>query len=81
MIRTQIQLDEDQYERLKTLAAARSQSVSQLVRESVELLLGSTDRREVWARLMSAAGTCHDPEAKGDVAVRHDDFLVEAYRK
>ena len=81
MVRTQIQLDEDQYERLKRLAAKRSQSLSQLVRESVERFLDESNRREVWDRLRKAAGSCHDPAGTRDVSRRHDDYLVEGYRK
>jgi hypothetical protein len=80
MIRTQVQLDEDQYERLKALATSRSQSIAQLVREGVEQLLTAADRRQVWERLMQAAGSCHDPDARADVAVQHDEYLTEAYR-
>jgi len=81
MIRTQVQLDEYQYERLKALAASRSQSISFLVREGVEQLLSAVDRREAWERLIEAAGSCHDPEKKTDVAVRHDEYLARVYRK
>jgi hypothetical protein len=81
MIRTQIQLDEDQYERLKSLAKSRSQSISQLVRDGVEQLLTAADRRQAWDRLLQSAGSCHDPDGKADVAVRHDEYLTEAYRK
>ena len=80
MIRTQVQLDEDQYERLKALATSRSQSLSQLVRESVERLLAESGRRESWERLLEAAGSCHDPEGTRDVSTRHDEYLLESYR-
>ncbi|MGQ0733191.1 MAG: ribbon-helix-helix protein, CopG family [Acidobacteriota bacterium] len=78
MIRTQIQLDEEQYERLRALAAGRSQSVAQLVREGVDLVLDEADRGRSWEGLWKAAGTCHDPEG-GDVSVRHDDHLAKAF--
>lgn len=81
MIRTQVQLDKDQYERLKALATSRSQSIAQLVREGVEQLLTAADRRQVWERLMRAAGSCPDPDGRADVAVHHDEYLAEVYRK
>jgi predicted transcriptional regulator len=81
MVRTQVQLDEDQYARLKELAARRSQSISQLVREGVDQFLTTANRSEVWERLMNAAGSCHDPEGKTDVSRRHDEYLAAAYRK
>lgn len=80
MIRTQVQLDEGQYERLKTLATRRAQSISQLVRQGVDHVLTSEERRRVWERLMKAGGSCHDPEGKKDVASRHDEYLAEVYR-
>ena len=80
MIRTQVQLDEDQYERLKALAVSRSQSLAQLVRESVERLLAESGRRELWERLLEAAGSCHDPKGTRDVSTRHDEYLLESYR-
>jgi predicted transcriptional regulator len=81
MVRTQIQLDDDQYKRLKALAAKRSQSLSLLVRESVERLLDASERAEAWDRVMEAAGRCHDPEKTRDVSTRHDDYIVETYRE
>lgn len=56
MVRTQIRLDKDQYERLKALAAKHSQSLSFLVRKSVTRFLDETERAEAWDRLMEAGG-------------------------
>jgi len=80
MIRTQVQLDESQYRKLKELAATRSQSVSQLVREGVERVLTEAERRERWDRVLAVVGTCHDPEGSRDVARRHDEYLKDVYR-
>ena len=80
MIRTQVQLEDDQYERLKALAAKRSESLSHLVRESVERFLADSERREAWDRLLKAAGSCHDPEGRKDASTRRDEYLSEAYR-
>jgi hypothetical protein len=80
MIRTQIQIDEEQYERLRALAARRSQSVAQLVRESVDRLLADSERARSWEGLWKAVGSCHDPAGARDVSVRHDDYLAQAYR-
>ncbi len=80
MIRTQIQLDESQYESLRALAARRSQSVAYLVRESVERLLHESGRRDSWADLWKAVGSCHDPGDARDVSVNHDEHLANAFR-
>ncbi|HEX9723219.1 MAG TPA: ribbon-helix-helix protein, CopG family [Vicinamibacteria bacterium] len=79
MIRTQVQLDEFQYRKLKELAARRSQSVSQLVREGVERVLTEAEHQEQWKRLLAVVGTCHDPEGESDVARRHDEHLKEVF--
>jgi predicted DNA-binding protein len=74
-------MEEGQYQKLKALAARRSQSVSQLVRESVELFLKETERRDRWSRLWEAVGQCHDKEGARDVARRHDDYLTGVYHR
>ena len=79
MLRTQVQLDEGQYRKLKALAAKRSQSISQLVRESVDLYLSETERPARWAGLWEAVGQCHDKEGARDVSRRHDDYLNGAF--
>ena len=81
MIRTQVQLDEGQYERLRALAAERSQSIAQLVREGVDRVLGEADRSRRWDTLWKAVGSCRDAEGRRDVSVRHDDVLAGVYRK
>jgi predicted DNA-binding protein len=81
MIRTQIQLDERQYRRLKALAAAQSKSVARLVREGVDQLLAQQDRDEAWKRLKGVGGSCSDPSAEKDVSVRHDEHLEGNYSK
>ena len=79
MIRTQIQFDPDQYERLKALAARRSTSFAQLVREGVEQLLAAEQRESAWDRFLAAAGSCRAADDAPDVSVRHDAYLVDAF--
>ncbi|HEY3999122.1 MAG TPA: ribbon-helix-helix protein, CopG family [Candidatus Xenobia bacterium] len=80
MLRTQVQLPEEQYEKLKALAATRHQSISELVRQGVELLLSATQRDDLWARAWAAIGSGRDPHGKRDhVSRRHDDVLVSMY--
>ena len=81
MLRTQVQFNEIQYQKLKALAAKRAQSISQLVRESVELFLNEAERRDQWARMWEAVGQCRDKEGARDVARRHDDYLSGVYRR
>jgi len=79
MIRTQIQLTEEQARRLKRIAAERGVSVAEVIREAVDRLPDRDDRAERWARALAAVGKGHDREGATDVSVRHDDYLAEAY--
>lgn len=79
LIRTQVQLAEDQYRRLKSLAAARSQSVSQLVREGVDRLLEEAGQDRKWRRLLEVAGSVEDREGAEDVSQKHDEYLARIY--
>jgi len=77
MVRTQIQLTEHQARALKRLAAARGRSMADLIRASVDDLLGQpeaqadTRRRE---RALSAAGRFNSGVA--DIAENHDRYLA-----
>jgi hypothetical protein len=80
MIRTQIQLTEEQSRALKSLAARRGVPVAELIRQSVDSFIRSSaglDDRERRRRAIAAAGKFHS--GKSDVAVNHDDYLAEAY--
>jgi len=81
MIRTQIQLTEEQSRALKALAAARRTSVAELIRQSVDDLLlktTSVDAAERRRRAIAAAGRFRSGET--DISTSHDTYLVEAYR-
>ena len=79
MIRIRIQLNPDEYERLKALAARQSKSLSQLVRKGVDGLLASERREMAWDRFLGAAGSCRAADDPADVSVRHDAYLSEAF--
>ena len=78
MIRTQIQLDQGQYERLKALAARRSKSFAQLVREGVDHVLASEQRGSAWDRFLNAAGSCRTEDGATDISSNHDAYLADA---
>ena len=79
MIRTQIQLEPGQYERLKALAARQSKSFAQLVREGVDQVLAAEERQSAWERFLGAAGSCRAEDDPGDVSTRHDVYLTDAF--
>jgi len=78
MIRTQIQLEARQYELLKRVAARRGVSMALLVREGVDAVLASEDRRDRWDELFAIVGKYKDGEAE-DVSREHDRYLDEIY--
>jgi len=81
MVRTQIQLPEQQVTLLKRLAAQQHVSMAELIRRAVDLFTLSPDvtnikeRRE---RAIAAVGRFHS--GRGDLAARHDDYLAEAFK-
>lgn len=79
MIRTQIQLNADQYERLKALAARQSKSFAQLVREGVDHVLAAEQKETAWDRFVAAAGSCRARDGATDVSARHDAYLSDAF--
>ena len=78
MVRTQIQLDEEQHRALKEAAAARGVSVAALVRQGIELVLGEDERKARIRRAMAIAGKGHS--GLSDVAQEHDKYLAEDAR-
>lgn len=78
MVRTIIQLTEDQARGLKERARAQRVSVSALVRESVQTLLAKPSYDEQIRRRAKEAVGFADLGAS-DVAENHDKYLAEAY--
>jgi hypothetical protein len=81
MVRTQVQLTEEQMRILKRLASERGVSVAELVRQSVDLFArsaGAVDDHEQRRRALAIAGRFRS--GRGDLAAEHDRYLDEAYR-
>jgi hypothetical protein len=77
MVRTIIQLTEDQARGLKARAKAQKVSVSALVRESVQALLAKPSYdEEIRRRAKEAVGFIRDVP---DLSANHDKYLTEAY--
>ncbi len=80
MVRTQIQLTEEQSAALKELAAREKVSVAALIRRGMDYYLrvfNLVNRDERYTRAAAAAGRFRSGET--DISARHDDYLAEAY--
>ncbi len=79
MVRTQVQLTEEQAQRLKVIAAARGRSLSDLVREGVDRMLqdeAALSRRERMRRATGVFGQW--ASGTPDLATRHDEHFADA---
>lgn len=82
MVRTQIQLTEEQVNQLKKLAQAKHLSVAELVRQAIDILIKSSaalDIKEQRKRAIAAAGRFHSKVP--DLSTAHDRYLHEAFEK
>jgi post-segregation antitoxin (ccd killing protein) len=79
MVRTQIQLTEEQAAELKRLAAERGVSVAEVVRGFVDKGMRAS-RGMSWEerkrRALAVAGKYRS--STGDLSVRHDEYFAEA---
>jgi len=82
-IRTQIQLEPRQYERLKDLAHERRQSLAMVIRTILDEALqfeGKADARTVRDARWAFVGKGRDAEGKRDVARHHARYLLGGRR-
>lgn len=82
MIRTQIQITEEQADRLKKMASVKHLSVAELIRQAVDALIMSNtviDIEERRRRAVAAADRFHS--GVSDLSKSHDKYLAEAFEK
>jgi hypothetical protein len=80
MVRTQIQLTEEQSAALKQVAAQENVSVAEIIRRSVDATLRSSlcpSQEERRRRAIELSGMFHS--GLSNVATDHDRYLAEAY--
>jgi len=81
MVRTQIQLTEEQVHKLKKHAEARHISVAELIRQAVDKFIRDgniIDVEEKRRRAASAAGRLRS--GISDLSTRHDEYFSEALK-
>jgi hypothetical protein len=85
MVRTQIQLHEDQYRELRRWSQALGISLSEAIRRCVAERTAREGRTPSYGervkRVLALAGKYRDREGRTDVAERHDAYLAAAYRR
>lgn len=80
MVRTQIQLTDEQSQGLKEIATDQGVSVAEVIRQAVDKVLVNRYKpsiEEQRQRAIAALGRGHS--GLGDLAARHDDYLEEAF--
>jgi transposase-like protein len=81
MVRTQIQLTEQQAKAVKAVARAHGISTAEVIRRAINVLLESTimvDESEKRARALRVVGRFRS--GRQDISQKHDAYLEEAYR-
>jgi predicted DNA-binding protein len=77
VIRTQIQLTEEQAEALKGLAARKGVSMAELIRQAVESMVDADRSDAAWQRASAVVGRFHS--GLTDISANHDVYLAEDY--
>lgn len=82
MVRTQIQLTEEQVKALKKIALSRHLSVAELIRQAVDTVIRTNtmvDTEERQKRAIDVVGRFSS--GKRDISRKHDKYLAEAFGK
>jgi len=80
VIRTQVQLSEQQVQVLKEMAIKREASMAELIRQAIDRWIeteGVVSKEERKRRAKAAVGQFHS--GLGDLAENHDKYLAEGY--
>lgn len=82
MVRTQIQLTEEQARKLRRRAKQQGISMSAMIRQCLDQGLGdeSSDRAAAYRRAALLVGRFPDSERATDLATGHDRYLEKAFR-
>lgn len=82
VIRTQVELTEEQAAALREIAANEGRSLEDVIRESVDAYAASRNARSRKERKEAALGVAgRFRSGLPDLAERHDDYLAEDLRK
>ena len=79
MIRTQIQIEEDQIKWLRSEASRRGVSLSQLIRDGITLFRAREERIPKEKKRKALAAVGRFSSNLSDISERHDHYLADAY--
>jgi hypothetical protein len=80
MVRTQIQLSEDQAKAVKTVAIAQGISAAEVIRRAIDTVIQSPsllDATEKRKKVLEIVGKFNS--GKSDISIKHDDYLAETF--
>ena len=81
MIRTQVQLTEEQVKALKEIAARKKVSMAEIIRQAIDNTIHSETEmpyEERCRRALEVMGKFRS--GKTDISINHDKYLAEAYK-
>lgn len=80
MLRTQIQLTEDQARRLRRLASREGVSMAEMVRQSIDRLLNDEARHPAarYRRAAALIGAFPDRDGAKDLSRHHDEYIGQS---
>lgn len=79
MVRTQIQLTEEQVKVLKQLATSRHVSIAELIRRAVDTMINTSTTVDAEERVKRAQDIIGKfSSGKRDVSRKHDSYFVES---
>ncbi|MBW2368987.1 MAG: CopG family transcriptional regulator [Deltaproteobacteria bacterium] len=80
MVRTQIQLTEEQAQKLRELSLSNRESVASIIRKAIDrfLITGKPDHMVLYRQASTIVGKYKTE--KPDISVHHDTYLEEAYK-
>jgi hypothetical protein len=81
MVRTQIQLTEEQLRKLRARARERGLSLAEMIRRCVDVALADEirDRGSFYEKAANIMGRFPDKQGATDLARKHDGYLEEAF--
>ena len=82
MVRTQIQMTEEQVKALKRIALSRHLSIAELIRQAVDTVIRTNTMVDIEERRKRAIDIVgRFSSGKRDISRKHDTYLVEAFGK